>query len=232
MATVASSPRPTSATAFTRGLDERLLAWAPAVAVAIVVVQTVGHVVDWLVFDLRVTLLDADSDGCIYAWIATVSIFLAAIGFFVIDRFIRPVGFRRFLAPVLAFLSLDEMVAIHEHLGRVAVWAGYSEDAGRVIWPLVYLPLIGGVAILLWRFAAATAPKGGRFVRLSLVFLGAAVLMEMASTKLADGQHGRWAYQLEVIVEQNLELVGWALIGLAVVAAAVRLLERGNVASA
>jgi len=54
----------------------------------------------------------------------------------------------------------------------------------------------------------------------------------MGSTKLADGQHGRWAYELEVIVEQNLELVGWALIGLTVAAAAVRLLDRAPAASA
>ena len=231
MATVATS-RPMRARVQTGSFDQRLLAWIPAVALAIVAVQTVGHVVDWLAFDLDVKLLDADSDICIYAWVATVSIFLAAIGFFVIDRIVPPAGLRRYLAVVLAFLSLDEMVGIHEHIGKVAEWAGFSEDAGRAIWPLVYLPLIGGAAFLLWRFAEREQAPGRRYIQGGLLFLGAAVLLEMGSTKLADGQHGRWAYELEVIVEQNLELVGWALIGLTVAAAAVRLLDRAPAASA
>jgi hypothetical protein len=127
---------------------------------------------------------------------------------------------------VLAFLSLDEMVGIHEHIGKAAEWAGFSEDAGRAIWPLVYLPLIGGAAVLLWRFAEREQAPGRRYIQGGLLLLGAAVLLEMGSTKLADGQHGRWAYELEVIVEQNFELVGWALIGLTVAAVAVRLLDR------
>lgn len=206
------------------GLDASLLGWAPAVALAILTVQTVGHVVDWLAFDLDVRLLDADYDLSVYAWFATVSIFLAAAGLFVLDRFGRSRGLRRFLPAVLAFLSLDEMVGIHEHIGKAATWIGLSDDAGRAVWPLVYLPLIGGAALLLWRFAAATAEPGGRYIRTGLVLLGFAVLLEIGSTKLADGQHGRWAYELEVIVEQNAELVGWALIGLACAAAAARLL--------
>src|SRR5512144_2132534 len=205
-------------------LGERWLAWAPGVAAAIILFQTAGHLADWLAFDLRFELFDADSDFCVYAWVATVAIFLSAVGMFVVERLDPRGGLHRLLAAALAFLSLDEMVGIHEHLGRVGVWLGYSEDAGRVVWPLVYLPLIGGVALLLWRFAETTSALGGRYIRAGLVMLGAAVVLEMGSTKLADGQHGRWLYELEVIVEQNLELVGWTLIGLVCAAAAARLL--------
>lgn len=223
MATVAAGSR--GELVLRPGLDEQLLAWLPGIALAIVAAQTVGHLVDWLAFDLRYGLLDADSDVCAYAWIATIGIFLSAAGVFVLDRFRPPRGLRRWLAPALAFLSLDEMVAIHEHLNRVAVWLGFSGQAGRVVWPVVYLPLIGGVALLLWHLAGELLPAATLYVRGSLALLGASVLLEMGSTKLADGQHGRWLYELEVIVEQNFEVVGWALIGLALAAIAVRVLS-------
>ena len=76
-------------------------------------------------------LLDADSDICIYAWVATVSIFTRARLALLRHRphrSHRP-GFRRYLALVLAFLSLDEMVAHPRAHRQGPEWADFAEDA-------------------------------------------------------------------------------------------------------
>ena len=60
------------------------------------------------------------------------------------------------------------------------------------------------------------------------MFLGTAVVLEILSKALVDDYPN--AYQVELIVEQNLELAGWTLIGTALVSHAVRNLLRTPIA--
>src|SRR3982751_5578244 len=72
------------------GVSERLLTWGAYTAVAVTVIQTVGHLYDWLATDLDIILLNADHDQAIYAWVPTTAIFMAALALF-LQQQVRPV---------------------------------------------------------------------------------------------------------------------------------------------
>jgi hypothetical protein len=165
--------------------------------------------VDWLATDLDIVLLNADSDQSIYPWDQQLT---------------GAVGFRRWLPFILAYLSLDEMLALHERIVRVLKALNVDESYARVIWPVLYLPLIAATALALWRMSSTFVPRAARFIKVGLVFLGTAVALEILSKALVDDYPN--AYQVEVIVEQNLELAGWTLIGTALVSHVVRSLLR------
>jgi len=205
-------------------LPDRLLVWGLNVALAVVVVQTIGHLVDWLATDLDIVLLNADSDQSIYPWVSVVAIFSGALALFLYQQLTGAVGFRRWLPFILAYLSLDEMVALHERIVRVLKALNVDESYARVIWPVLYLPLIAATALALWRMSPTFVPRAARFIKVGLVFLGTAVALEILSKALVDDYPN--AYQVEVIVEQNLELAGWTLIGTALVSHVVRNLLR------
>jgi len=205
-------------------LSERLLTWGAYTAVAVVVFQTAGHLYDWLATDLDIVLLNADHDQAVYAWVPTTAIFTGALALF-LQQQIHPVtGFRRWLPAVLAYLSLDEMVALHERVLKVLDKLNIAASHGRVIWPVIYLPLLAATTIALWRMARTMVPRAGLFVQAGLVMLATAVMLEVGSVVLVDDYEN--AYQVEVVVEQNLELAGWTLIGSALLATAVRVLRR------
>jgi hypothetical protein len=217
MADLAAPPvrpaAPAPAAARDVALGERLLRWGGAVAVVVVVLQTIGHLVDWLATGLDIVLLNADSDQSIYPWIPVVAIFTGALALF-LQQLVRPeTGFRRWLPAVLAYLSLDEMVAIHERLTHILKKLHIAVAHAREIWPVIYLPLMAATAVALWRMARSMSPRARLFVQTGLVFLATAVVLEAISAKLVDVHPT--AYQIEVIVEQDLELAGWTLIGTA-----------------
>jgi hypothetical protein len=207
-------------------LSERLLTWGVYTAVAVTVFQTVGHLYDWLATGLDIILLNADHDQAIYAWVPTTAIFMAALALF-LQQQVRPVqGFRRWVPAILAYLSLDEMVALHERVLKVLDKLSITPSHGRVIWPVLYLPMLAATTIVLWRMARTMTPRAGSFVRVSLVMLATAVVLEAASVALVDDYEN--AYQVEVIVEQNLELAAWTLLGAALLSTAVRVLTRAD----
>ncbi len=213
-------------------IPERLLVWGLNIAVVVVVVQTIGHLGDWLATDLDIVLLNADSDQSIYPWVSVVAIFSGALALFLFQQLTGAVGYIRWLPLILAYLSLDEMVALHERIVRVLKALAVDESYARVIWPALYLPLIAATALALWRMSRTFVPRAARFIEVGLVFLGAAVVLEVLSKALVDDYPN--IYQVEVIVEQNLELAGWTLIGTALVSHVVRSLLRtppGNVSA-
>lgn len=116
------------------------------------------------------------------------------------------------LAGLVAFLSLDEAIAVHERVGiRAANLFDLSLVWGRVLWPAVYLPLLLAVLALLVA-AARTAPRDTfRLVVVGLGCLGAAVFLEIVSALLTIAA-GTVPQVLEIALEEGLELGGWGLI--------------------
>lgn len=211
-------------------LAERLLTWGLYTAVAVTLLQTIGDLYDWLATDLRIILLNADDDRSIYPWIPTTAIFMGALTLFLQNQLKPVTGFRRWLPLVLAYLSLDEMVGLHEHVVNLTDRLGIGASHGRLIWPALYMPLMAVTAIALWRMARDMAPRAERFIRAALVMLATAVVLEIISKFLVDDYPN--AYQVEVIVEQNLELAGWTLLGAALLSTFVRRFVRADGASA
>ena len=185
-----------------------------AIVLAVVssVVQGMVHLVNVLGFDGRAEMLNADSDQGVFTWVSVVATFAAAFGAALLAG-IAPS--RRVplavLAAVLAALSLDDAVALHERISVGAI--GPIEHGGRLLWPLVMMPLLA-LALLLMAGVASAAPRLlGKMLYASLAMLVVAVLLELGSSLLFEvgSDHGEPLYEAEVALEEGLELAGWMI---------------------
>lgn len=118
------------------------------------------------------------------------------------------------LAAVFVYMSLDEAVEIHEHLGGIV-------EAGGVLYfswvvPAAVIVVVVGVAYL--PFLAHLDPRTRRrFVVAGGLYVGGALLMELPLGWWTE-QHGsdNLGYALIDFVEETMELAGasWFLVGL------------------
>ena len=158
-------------------------------AVAAVAIQSVLYLADVYVLDRRVATFDVDREGGLGGWASTVAIFstaLLALLFAVIH------SARRMqllvLAGAAAFLSFDEALMVHERIGLKATDAlDVSDTYLRVSWPVLYLPLLGAVAVILILLARASTHPARSLLIVGLGLLAAAVGLEIAW--LAVGPH-------------------------------------------
>jgi positive regulator of sigma E activity len=86
------------------------------------------------------------------------------------------------LAALIAYLSLDDILRLHEKLA-LKLGERVFEDirSGLIVrtWVLVYVPLLALVVVLLFRMTRDRRPGDG-LVRLGLLLLGLAVAFEVA----------------------------------------------------
>jgi len=130
---------------------------------------------------------------------------------------------REFVRTHLSLVVKAATARLREEPGaeRIAIdQLGPIPHASRLIWPLVFGPILVLTGWLLMR-GARDASRDVR--RLTLTGLGAlvlAVLMEAATPVLfALGQgHGSIPYELESVIEEGLELGGFVLIATALAA--------------
>ena len=213
------------------GTGRRLLRPLLAVLVLAVATQSALHLLNWALMDLRIDRLHADVDGSLVGWTGTVMTWTAALAAGLLALLGR--GTRTpmlVLAAACAFLSLDDMVRLHEILAPLLRQFGVQGHTGR-LWPFVYLPLLCGVGWLLLRTARSVELVTGRRIVAGLCCLVTAVVLEAALVPLLFARGSDVAsgpYALEVTVEEALELTGWGLIAFGLLAAAVDLLlDRG-----
>ena len=211
----------------------RGILWLAALGV---VLQSLLHLVDAVFFDLRIDRLDADRDQSVWSWTGSSAELMAALGALLLlvlaPRRWKALGF---LTLAFAFFSMDDTARIHEALGNLPFLKATGLSA-RIVWPLLYAPLMLAVYVVLWRVTGAMAQRCRRATISGLVLLGVAVVLELAaSTALIKAGYGRiddgsrvgsMIYELEVVVEEALELGGWLLIAAAVIATALDLLVR------
>jgi len=120
------------------------------------------------------------------------------------------------LAAWFAFLSLDDVVEVHERLGiRLGNATGLvgGEEAGR-LWVVVYLPVMAVSLVMLLRVARSVcSAQARRLLHGGLVEIGAAVAAEVvgAWTRRVGGSLG-WLYDVNVAVEEAAESAGWLLV--------------------
>lgn len=190
-------------------------------------VQSVLHVVNVAFFDLGISRVNADYDASLAGWLGTTSTMLAAWAALSLTVLAPPV--RRpmlLLAGACAFLSMDDMLAIHELVALIANELPLYERSGYTFWVAVYLPLMTMIGWLLLRTAFSIDVRTGRLIVLGLACLVTAVVVEACAPLLyaAGSGHGQPLYETEVVVEEALETLGWGAIALALVAAVIDLL--------
>jgi hypothetical protein len=195
-------------------IARRIAATGTVLACAAVALQTLVYLVDIYAFDRSIALFDLDEGGLV-TWASSCATFAVAMAAFLLG-FVDP---RRRAsatgaAVAAAYLSFDDAVIIHEDLGlEIAEALGLSSSYAQVIWPALYFPLVAALMVLLVRLGRAT-PEAFRLVRLGLGLLIAAIALNMAGIVLdfADVDKASFAWTVEIVLEEGLELAGWILV--------------------
>jgi len=196
------------------------------VAVAGVAVQTVTDLVSFWAFDRAIELLLADSDVGVFASASIAATFTAALGAWLFSS-VTPERRKLlwFIAGAAAFLSLDDQVGLHERAGELAEGAVGLEgwEPARLLWPVLFFPLLAALFFALWRLAGSLAPRARRLVNVGSALLAGAVALELLSAVVirAGFDRGSLLYELEVVLEEGAELAGWILIAGALLSAFV-----------
>jgi hypothetical protein len=204
--------------------SDRVLRAGVVLAVTGVAVQTAGHLVNLYLLDDRYSSLDVSAEHTAFAWASSVATFGAACAALLLARRPNP-GSRRLMAllgVLLAFLSLDDFVEVHERLGT---WTedvlGLPEAIGPRIWLLVYLPVLATAALLLLWSARNAPPRAARYQAAGIALLIAATLSEGVGvlTKLLE-EHGLESpHRLRAALEEGHELGGWIVLAAGLAAA-------------
>jgi len=173
-------------------------------------------------FDLRFAMINADSDLSAFAWMSSVTTFGAAL-LLCLLAIVRPTRAWPLvpLAGAVAFMSLDDMVGLHERVSSLQTTAGPIEHFARIFWPLVFMPLLAATFVGLFAVAAGLRTGPARALLAGLALLVVAIALEMASPILfaLGSDHGELAYELEVALEEGAELAGWILVSTGLAAA-------------
>ncbi|MCP3137922.1 hypothetical protein [Pyxidicoccus xibeiensis] len=113
------------------------------------------------------------------------------------------------LAGAFAYLSMDESVGLHEHLGGLLSLGGVLFFTWVV--PAAIIVALGGLAFLPF-LARLPSRRRGQFILAGVLYVGGALLMELPLGWWTE-QHGNdnLVYALIDHVEEALELVGASL---------------------
>jgi hypothetical protein len=205
-------------------LVERVIRVSVGLTVAAVLVQVASEFVNYFAFDMEVWALNVDADNNAFAWASSVAQFtVAAFCLLLLLAGWWSRGPLLGLIAILIFFSVDDIVRIHEQVS-----SAFREDVlgvggawGRLVWPIIFMPLLAAAFILLWRFSERAPALAGRVTRIGLAMLVLAVFAEAFSTVLHLGEGdslGTAPDVVEVAVEESLELAAWILIAGAVAA--------------
>ncbi|ADB31239.1 hypothetical protein Kfla_2157 [Kribbella flavida DSM 17836] len=202
-------------------ISARILRFVSIASVALTGLLAVSHVVNTLLLDGRSAILNADKDQSVMGWagVATQAAVAAVLGLLAAAS-VRHATVT-FCAVMVAFLSFDDFIQIHERVGGLA---SPFPHAGRLLWPVFYLPLLAILFVQLWRVAQDTDLTERALVRGGLLTLALSVLLELGTPLLFAGGQGRGSpgYEIEVAIEESLELAGWMWIGGGLAACLIR----------
>ena len=169
--------------------------------------------------------LDLDADGSIAQWASTLLLGSVTAAAIALRRLVPERCVAAWVVALgFAFLSLDEALGVHEWIGAEAGEAALGVS-GRIVWPLIYLPLMLVIAIALLRLAAVLGRFPRNMVWTGLTLLALAVAAEGISGVVEQGEATARSLRgsidlvvpIEVSVEESLEWLGVAAILIALV---------------
>jgi hypothetical protein len=205
-------------------IGERLLRTGTVVVLAAVAAQTLAHIANTAFLGGDVASLDADLEHNAPNWASSVATFAAGLA--VVLHSLAFEALRRsfaVLGALLVWFSLDDAIAAHERFG-VKVGEdvlGLSEDWAVRVWIVFFIPLLLLAATLLWQISKAIWPRARRMVLAGLGALAASIFVEFLDplTSADDETETHWPDVLATGFEEGLELAGWGLIAVGLLAA-------------
>jgi hypothetical protein len=202
-------------------VENRLLTFGLRFAIVAAVAQTALHLLNAIFLDKRA--LNVNFEDNPFAWASTVATFSVA---FVAT--VHAAGLERerlryvALAAITAFVSLDDMVAIHEDVGTAAADAfGLAQSYDSVLWPAFYFPLLALGLFLLYAVARNAPERPRRFVYAGLGLLAVALAAEVVSGPWTGGEE-EWPHVIEGAFEEAAELAAWILVASAMTVITLR----------
>jgi hypothetical protein len=214
------------------GQGLRLLRPVLWLLLAAAVAQSVLHVLDITVLNLDLPLLNADEDESLDGWLGTLATGLAAWAALLLALLTsRARAGLVVLAALCAYLSMDDMLQLHEIVAHLALRNPLYAHSGYDLWPVVYFPMLCVVGWLMLRTARSIDVRAGRLVVAGLAALAMAVVLEAIVPVIfaLGSDHGQPLYETEVVIEEALELLGWGAMAVGLTAAVVdRLLALGR----
>lgn len=206
--------------------ERRFLNAGLALASTVGLLELSSHLLNELALDGRYRHLDVDTEWNAWSWAGSAAIFGAATAAYVCAfTFRRRPRLLGLLAVWFAFLSLDDVVEVHERLGiRLGNATGLAggEEAGR-LWVIVYLPaLVASLVALVIIARELLEPRVRNLLHGGLLLLAGAVAAEIvgAGTRRL-GDSFTWVHVVDVAVEEAAETTGWMLLAVALFAGAL-----------
>jgi hypothetical protein len=157
--------------------------------------------------------VDFNAEANLTTWWSSLLMLAAgalAAGLYLCERRLRRRSWPLALLSLgLLGLSLEEVAAIHETIGHYANVASHVAD-----WTLVYLPAVALGAFVMVHVLVALPRPYSLLVAAGLGSYVVGLGLEMSLVVTDDlASQGRWRETAEVLVEENSELLGSALIG-------------------
>lgn len=160
------------------------------------------HLINFGADDLRIRLLNADSDS---SWshlcVAAILVASTAMAILGVKRGRGSSGLWICVAGILAFLSFSELSSLHTQID--------SYSWGK----LVYTPILVGLCVSLWRLSAGR--PGSATLRLGLAVLVLSFAIHILGPHIVHALgwgSDSWAYQIKVALKGGTELAGWLLV--------------------
>jgi hypothetical protein len=205
----------------------RVVAGGIVLTVVAVVIQSAAHIFNVWALDNYWDALNADSDTGGGAWASSGLEFASACFVLLLAACATAWEWPLVsLAGILAFFSLDDVIQVHERVSRLALDLHLWAHAGRLVWPIIFLPLLVASFGGLWFVAHEAGGAAWRLIVIGLGLLVLAVGLEIAAQGLFVLDVGRLdaPFVAEVVVEEGAELMGWGLIATGLAAAAAQAL--------
>lgn len=187
-----------------------------ALGIGAAVLFTVLHVANSLAFDGRFAWLDLGVEGGPATWTSASITFGAAYvallhGVSVRDRRLLYV----LLALVLAYVSLDDAVAVHEAVSRRVGDLGLPAYLSHRIDFVFLLPVYLTGGILLLKLSRIVSARPAYLLRLGLVVLVISILIDEVveqGLEFVIGEGPSTADSIRIGFEEGIEVVGWTLV--------------------
>ncbi len=176
-------------------------------AVVAAIVLLFAHFTNALLLDNQVSELNANEEGNPPTWASSDAVAAVAVAAFTSAIMTGPRVPLSILGFATAFLSMNDVVSLHERIAvKLLLAVGASDTWDSVLWPALYLPLLAVTAILILRMTRTGTSETFRITVVGLSMLVVAVITEVVSAPWSSGTN--WCTPSKVASKRRSSWLG------------------------